>query len=294
MADRERVQGVPVTMGSPRFVTREFDRFRCTHAWFAPGSDLEPHVHDLANFGVMLGGGFDLAFTSPTIRRRTLDCRAGTVFTEPPGEKHANQIGAGGASVMVIQVDPDAGDPLMEPLHPLLVDRINHFRSERITLRARRLAMRMRRSGPLAGLAIEALALEMLVTAGRHDLRWTRSCGAPAWLTVAEDYVRARFREPLRIADIARAAGVHPAHLAKVFSEVHRVPLATFIRRLRLEWTAERLERSNDPISSIAYAAGFSDQSHLTRAFKAYSGETPGAFRRAISAVNRSPSDRRP
>jgi AraC family transcriptional regulator len=282
MANEKGSRAVPVTMGSPRFVTNEIERFRCTHAWFAPGTDLEPHNHDRATFGVILEGSFDLTFTNPAIRRRPLECRPATVFTEPAGETHGNRIGTGGASVVVIQIDPDAGDSMIEPLRPLLVDRINHFSSERITLRARRLAQELRRSDPLSRLAAESLALEMLVDAGRHDLRWTRSDAAPAWLNTAEDFIRAHFREPLRIADVAAAAGVHPAHLACVFRDAHHVPLATFIRRLRIEWAADRLAHSDDPIPSIAYAAGFADQSHLTRAFKTYSGETPGTFRTRI------------
>lgn len=283
MADPDHLRPVPITMGSPRFVTSELDRFRCTHAWFAPDTDLEPHIHDRATFGVMLDGSFDLLFTSAAIRRRPLECRSGTVFTEPAGETHGNRIGSGGASVVVIQVDPDAADLMIEPLRPFLVDRINHFRSQRIALRARRLATEIRRPDPLSGLAVESLALEMLVDAGRHDLRWTRSGAVPAWLDRVEDFVRAHYREPLRVADVAEAAGVHPAHLACVFRGVHGVSLATFIRRLRLEWAADRLAHSDDPITAIAYAAGFADQSHLTRAFKAFCGETPGAFRRTAS-----------
>jgi AraC family transcriptional regulator len=100
----------------------------------------------------------------------------------------------------------------------------------------------------------------VLVDAGRHDSRWASSGDARGWLRLAEDYVRTNFREPLRISEVAEAVGVHPAHLASVFREVHGVPLGTFIRRLRLEWVADRLARSRDSISSIAYAAGFSDR----------------------------------
>jgi AraC family transcriptional regulator len=283
MADVDGRRAVPVTMGSPRFVTSDIDRFCCTHAWFPAGADLEPHIHERATIGVMLSGGFDLRFSSPAIRRKALECLPGTVFTEPAGEAHGNRIGSEGASVVVIQVDPDASDPTLEPLRPQLVERINHFRSERIALKARHLAREIRRPDPLSALAVESLALEMLVDAGRHDSRWASSGDVPGWLRLAEDYVRTNFREPLRISGVAEAVGVHPAHLACVFREVHGVPLGTFIRRLRLEWVADRLARSRDSISSIAYAAGFSDQSHLTRAFKAYTGETPGAYRRAVA-----------
>lgn len=284
MADMDGRRAVPVTMGSPRFVSTDVDRLRCTHAWFPPGADLEPHIHERATFAVMLAGGFDLTFSSPAIRRRTLECGPGTVFTEPAGETHGNRIGSEGASVVVLQIDPDAADPTLEPLRPLLIDRINHFRSDRIALRARRLAREIRRPDALSELAVESLALEMLVDAARHDLRWTKQGRVPDWLRVAEDYVRANFRESLRIADVAEVAGVHPAHLAAVFSEVRGVPLGTYVRRLRLDWAADRLGRTSEPISSIAYAAGFSDQSHLTRTFKAYTGETPGAYRKAFES----------
>lgn len=51
---------VPVTMGSARTTTAEVDGFRIIDAWFPPGSHLPPHVHDRANFGVMLEGSFKL------------------------------------------------------------------------------------------------------------------------------------------------------------------------------------------------------------------------------------------
>jgi AraC family transcriptional regulator len=105
--------------------------------------------------------------------------------------------------------------------------------------------------------------------------------------------VRANFRESLRIADIAEAVGVHPAHLATMFSEVHRVPLATFIRRLRLDWASDRLARTDASISSIAASAGFADQSHLTRAFKEYTGHTPAAYRKAVAISPRPAGSRR-
>lgn len=273
-------RAVPVTMGSPRFETADVGELRCIHAWFPPKAELAPHIHERATFGVMLEGGFDLQFTSPAIRRRRLECRPSTVFTEPAGETHANSVGTAGASVLVIQLDPDAKDSKIEPLRGVLTRRINHFRSARISTAARRLAREIEVPDELSGLAIEALALEMLVDAGRREDGWESSRATPPWLDRAEEYVRENFRRPLRIAEVAEAVGVHPAHLASVFREVHDLPLGTYIRRLRLEWAADRLARSSDSISAIAYAAGFADQAHLTRSLKRYTGRTPGEYRK--------------
>lgn len=271
-------QAVPVTMGSPHFQLREVGRFQCTRAWFPPDAVLECHTHDRATFGVMLEGSFDLGFTSGAVRGREFDCTSGTIFTEPAGETHRNRIGTAGAEVMVLQLDPRSDDPTVEGFRALLTDRINHFRHGGIGLQARRMAREIARPDSLSDIAIESLALDMLVQAGRRQRE--SPAGAPNWLERAEEYARSHFREALRIADVAQAVEVHPAHLATTFRQHHGVPLGQFIRRLRLEWAADRLRRTADGISAIAYAAGFSDQAHLTRAFKAYSGYTPGAYRR--------------
>jgi AraC family transcriptional regulator len=102
----------------------------------------------------------------------------------------------------------------------------------------------------------------------------------PAWLARAREMIEDRFREPLRLADLAREAGVHPAHLSRVFRQRYQEPIATCIRRLRTEWAAERLAASDEAISAIALAAGFADQSHLTRALRARTGMTPARYRR--------------
>ena len=65
------------------------------------------------------------------------------------------------------------------------------------------------------------------------------------------------------------------------------MPLGAYVRSLRLDWVAGRLVQSEESLASLALAAGFADQSHLTRAFKCHSGLTPQAYRRA--AIGRLP-----
>lgn len=280
MSREQQNESVPVTMGSPEFTTLQAGPFELTRAWFAAGDVLARHIHGKATFGIMLRGSFDLGFASGALKKRDYECPAGTIFTEPAGETHGNRIGSKGAEVMVVQLDPSSGHEAIEPFRPLLTDRINHFRHAAISVNARRLAREVRDPDGLSELSGEALALDMLVQAAR--LRRADARDFPSWLDRAEEYVRAHFRETLTIADVAEAAGVHPAHLATVFRERHDVPLGEFIRRLRLEWAVARLETTEDSISSIAFAAGYADQSHLTRAVKKCTGMPPGAYRRKL------------
>jgi AraC family transcriptional regulator len=265
-------RSVPVTMGSPRFTTRELDGIEVTEAWFPPDAFLEPHVHERAIVGVMLEGSFEHRFGA-----RTYDCPAGTLLTEPAAEKHANRMERAGAHVLVLQVDPGRED-LFGCLRTLL-GRIHNLRHPGVTDLGWRLAGELRARDTAAPLAVEAGALELLATAAR--LRQVEGGGSPSWLARAREIVEDRYREGLRIGAIAAEVGVHPAHLARAFRERYREPIAARVRRRRLEWAAARLVAGDDSLPAIAHGAGFADQSHFTRAFKAWSGETPAAYRRA-------------
>lgn len=274
-----RESAVPVSQWSPRFRAREVPRCLVTHVWFPPGVVLAPHVHDRPTFAVILEGGFDLTLAMG-IGDRTLACPAGTVLTQPAGERHANHIAPDGARGVVLQFDT-ANDAL--PARCLaLLDRINHFRDGPIAAAAWSLARELAAPDDVTPLAIEGLVLEILAEAARLDQRIGRPHGKlPTWLIRSTELVHARFREHLRIDEIAHAAGVHPAHLAAVFRRVHRMPLGSYVRRLRVDWAADRLIGTNNPISAIAAEAGFADQAHLTRLFRRVTGVTPAAYRRA-------------
>jgi AraC family transcriptional regulator len=128
--------------------------------------------------------------------------------------------------------------------------------------------------------AAEGLALEMLATAARVAESECRKPRPPGWLARAQELLHEHFLEDLRVTQVARAVGVHPVYFARVFRVHLRVPIGAYVRGLRLEWAARRLAQGEEPLSEIALAAGFADQSHFTRAFRRYAGATPLRYRR--------------
>ena len=54
-----------------------------------------------------------------------------------------------------------------------------------------------------------------------------------------------------------------------------------YVEQLRVQ-RARQLIEGGTPIATAAVAAGFSDQSHLTRRFKRTLGITPGVFARRV------------
>jgi AraC family transcriptional regulator len=130
-------------------------------------------------------------------------------------------------------------------------------------------------------LAIEGLTLELLAESARNtspvlDRR------PPGWLISVCDMLHEQFSEPPPLGTIAEEAGVHPAHLARTFRQVHGCTLGDYVRKLRIEYACRCLTNPETPLAEIALAAGFSDQSHFSRTFKRQMGVPPGEFRKSL------------
>jgi transcriptional regulator GlxA family with amidase domain len=84
-------------------------------------------------------------------------------------------------------------------------------------------------------------------------------------------------------AELARAAGLSPAHLTRLFTRTVGAPPRHFLLWLRVRRARELLDQGL-PLAQCATEAGFADQSHLHRAFVRIMGLTPGQYAAARSA----------
>jgi len=126
-------------------------------------------------------------------------------------------------------------------------------------------------------LALEALCVELLGTLARAAP--VASPAPPPWLGRALELLHDRYEAALTMADISRAVGVHPIHLARTFRRHFRCTPAAFARYRRLEKAAGLLARTVTPLADVAQACGFGDQAHLTRLFTRSFGVPPGLYR---------------
>ena len=88
-------------------------------------------------------------------------------------------------------------------------------------------------------------------------------------------YIESHSGEELALADVARAAGVSPYHLARVFQSVTGCPVVRYLRGRRLSDAARRLADGARDILSVALAAGYGSHEAFTRAFRDQFGRTP-------------------
>lgn len=98
--------------------------------------------------------------------------------------------------------------------------------------------------------------------------------------------LRERLDRPASLEDLAAEAGLSPFHFQRMFRASHGLSPRAFLEHLRVE-EAKRLMRAGVGLAEVASACGFAHQSHLTRAFRAVVGATPGAWRSAMVEVSR-------
>jgi AraC family transcriptional regulator len=95
------------------------------------------------------------------------------------------------------------------------------------------------------------------------------------------DYIDTHITGRVLVADLCALVWRSEAHFSRSFKGTFgRSPHAFVIRR-RLELAAKHMVQTDLPLRDIAIGCGFADQAHLCKHFRALTGETPAAWRRA-------------
>lgn len=138
--------------------------------------------------------------------------------------------------------------------------------------------------------AAEALLVEGLAAVAERHGAAVPSADSPAdapscrrAVALARDAIEDGLGGPIRLETLARDAGVSPRHLLRSFRAEIGLSPQHYLRQARVRAAAARLRRGQR-LAEAAFAAGFADQAHMTRAFKALMGATPGAYRAAFAS----------
>jgi len=100
---------------------------------------------------------------------------------------------------------------------------------------------------------------------------------SPRALRRARDFLETHYTERVCLADLATIAEMSAYHFIRQFRRCYGVTPYRYLELVRVEH-AKLMLRGGARISHVAFATGFSDQSHLTRQFKRVLGVTPGSY----------------
>ena len=81
----------------------------------------------------------------------------------------------------------------------------------------------------------------------------------------------------MTLGQLGQVAGLSPYYLVRVFHREVGLPPHAYLASVRVR-RAQDMLAAGEPIVDVAYATGFSSQSHLTNTFKRYIGVTPSQY----------------
>jgi AraC-like DNA-binding protein len=102
---------------------------------------------------------------------------------------------------------------------------------------------------------------------------------------LAREYLEDNHAKRVSLEELASAVHLSPFHLARVFKEEVGLPPHAYQTQARLRRAKDLLLRGW-PISRVAHATGFFDQSHFARHFKRLVGVPPGSYAAGDSSEN--------
>ena len=103
----------------------------------------------------------------------------------------------------------------------------------------------------------------------------------------AKDLMDARYREPLAVAELARAARLSPAHFSREFKRAFGETPHQYLLTRRLERAAELLRNTDRSVADVCFAVGLASVGSFTTSFKRAFGMTPTAYRASYPPASR-------
>jgi AraC family transcriptional regulator len=230
---------------------RRFGRLTLSETLHAAGEQLPRHAHEHASYALLLSGGFGER------TNEIVHCRPGSIVYRPQGQPH--------------------DDCFFSASHCFNVEVALHDDDCKASLGAStiwQLFEEFRNGDDCAHDIIAALESELPESAPAVE----SGCFTLRWLQKARGIALDATTAPRTVSAIAREVGVHAGHLSRSYRARFGVSISQDLRRTRIA-RAKSLLAAGLPLAQVAAAAGFTDQSHMGKAFRAHAGISPRQWR---------------
>lgn len=97
------------------------------------------------------------------------------------------------------------------------------------------------------------------------------------------DYIKTNISRNIKITEIAAAFGYNEKYISHRFAQICGIPLKQYILKTKMDTASFMLIDTNEPITEIAKAVGFSDSHNFSRTYKKLTGLSPSEYRNTFS-----------
>ncbi|MEW6262141.1 MAG: AraC family transcriptional regulator [Thermodesulfobacteriota bacterium] len=207
------------------------------------------------------------------------------MWLNPAGAPFSHRV-PHGCEYLALMVSPESA---LELLAQRLdrADPVLNFMDDQLHRLLQVLTVEVRRGGPGGRLFREAVIAAILIHIARHywgqgeaDTGRKNRRLDPAKMKQITDYIEDNLTD-ISISQLAALMDLEVSGFIKLFRGTAGVSPYQYVMSRRLDRARRLLAFGDLPIVDIALAAGFSDQSHLTRLFKRKYGQTPAGYRRS-------------
>nr|WP_299381768.1 AraC family transcriptional regulator [Allomuricauda sp.] len=106
-----------------------------------------------------------------------------------------------------------------------------------------------------------------------------KSVTKPNWIVTVQNLLNDRWQEFISLQELSSELGLHPVSISKYFAKYENCTLADYMRQIKIERATHLLFNTAWSLTEIAHYCGFSDQSHMGRLFRLYTGFSPKELR---------------
>ncbi len=201
------------------------------------------------------------------------------------------EFGGGGRETRLIcgavQVNDPAALGLIEVLPEMIVTRTDTPGNDWLIGMIRLMLAEAREMRPGGDTVITRVSDILVVQAIRHWLEHD-PLAKTGWLGALRDpqigkaiaLVHRRPTHPWDVRSLAEAVGMSRSGFAARFNEIVGEPPMRYVRQWRFRFAASWLRDGDLPLAEMAEQLGYRSEAAFNRAFKTFTGKTPGAVRR--------------